>query len=177
MYSSTTFTASCKGRDLHHQSLRVSLRLCNPYEIAPVCSAVKLSGLIGGPWGKTIKTSQHREGRLTQRIGKVIWTLRSPHRHGHHQSCECISLFPPVTLQSFCALLSYWGFFLFCFFALSALKAETKHQFHLNDSPLSAGFGHIATTCRLQIKKFATGRLTCHHLSGLNQTLSMAPHP
>lgn len=35
-------------------------------------------------------------------------------------------------------------FKLLSFFALSALKAETEHQFHLNDSPLSAVFGHIA---------------------------------
>lgn len=157
-------------------NVRVSLRLYKPYEIASVHFAMKLSGLIGGPWRRSIKTSPHRERRLTRRISKVFWTLRSSH---HHQSCECISLFLRVALQSFCALLSYW-----VFFALSALKAEMEHQFHLNDSPLSAVFGHIVTNfafffaffCKL---KFATGRLSSHHLSGLIGPLSLstAPHP
>lgn len=108
MYSSTTFIASCEVKR-PCINVRVSLRLCKPNEIASVRFAMKLSGLIRGPWRRSIKTGQHWEGRLTRRISKVFWTLRSSHRH---QSCECISLFPRVTLRSFCALLSYWVFLL-----------------------------------------------------------------
>lgn len=56
-------------------NVRFSLRLFEPCEIASVWLAMKLSGLIGGPWWRSIKTSRHREGRLTRRIGKRMSTL------------------------------------------------------------------------------------------------------
>lgn len=157
-------------------NVRVSLRLYKPYEIASVHFAMKLSGLIGGPWRRAIKTSPHQERRLTRRISKVFWTPRGSH---HRQSCECISLFLWVALQSVCALLSYWDFL---------LCQRWKQRWNISFTWMIHHFLlYLATLlqtllffsfffCKL---KFATGRLTSHHLSGLIGPLSLstAPHP
>lgn len=81
-------------------NVRFSLRLFEPCEIASVWLAMKLSGLIGGPWRRSIKTSRHREGRLTRRIGKRMSTLTGSVRtlcsSRHPPSCECLESISPI---------------------------------------------------------------------------------